>query len=213
VQLAITVDAVGNLSGTITQSGATGTMSGSFHEPQLTGSYSYPDGTSGTVAGTLTSTGANSYSGNLTITSGGQQYVASCTYVKAAGSTAALPAEATTFCNRTGTCSGSSMSSSDLALCQQMASTMFQLVPDPDYTSPCLQGLSCTALQDATSVQSCLDLNDSSVVCNGSTLHGCSNSGKCSDISCPTTCGWLGMSFDHCGFDSTKNRNVCFCAL
>ena len=95
--------------------------------------------------------------------------------------------------------------------CQQLTATMYDFIPDPDYTNNCINGLSCAQLSDTTSVQGCLDLDDASIVCNGSTLHGCSNTGKCSDVDCTSVCGLLGLTFDYCGFDSSKNHNVCFC--
>ncbi|HTP26190.1 MAG TPA: hypothetical protein VMK12_11080, partial [Anaeromyxobacteraceae bacterium] len=79
------------------------------------------------------------------------------------------------------------------------------------YFATCIQGLQCSQLTDQTAVQGCVNLSNSATVCNGSTLHACANSGPCVDVNCQSTCSALGYSFDHCGTDTTKGHDVCYC--
>jgi len=118
-------------------------------------------------------------------------------------------------CNKAASCSGQSVSSSDMQTCKEQIAGALQLFPDPDAFSTCIQGMSCTDLEngDATKIQACVDFNTSTIKCesDGTSLHACSNSGKCTSISCADVCPLLKGTFDHCGYNSSKGWDVCWC--
>ena len=105
--------------------------------------------------------------------------------------------------------------------CKQEIAGVLQIFPDPDAFSACVNGLTCSDLEssDPTKVQACLDLDTTTIACesSGQTLHACTNTGKCTSISCPDVCSLVGYTFDHCGFDSSKSNgtsngwDVCWC--
>jgi hypothetical protein len=228
--LAMTVDAGGNLAGTITNGdGTSGAISGKLNGANLSARCVYPDGTTNSVNGSLTPTSTTTYQGDLTIGIGTTTIAAECQFSKAlanstsgstsnttSGSTSnttnsAGIAAAMALCQKSAACSNATLDSADAESCANMMSGAFELIPDPNHFVSCVQNLSCTQLADETSVQGCLDLNDATVVCDGSILHGCTNTGACSTVDCTVACSWIETTFDHCGFDSTKHRSVCFC--
>src|SRR5512145_3120842 len=99
---------------------------------------------------------------------------------------------AETLCRETMACSGADAAAAELELCHMLIGAAFQLTPDPDFTAACLEALSCAELEDEASVQACLDLDHETVSCEGTTLHGCTHYGRCSEVACSTACGWLG---------------------
>jgi hypothetical protein len=126
---------------------------------------------------------------------------------------------ATALCNKGMSCG--EVTSSQMQECTQQIAGALQVIPDPDAFSTCIQGMSCSDLDgsDETKVQSCLNLDTTTIKCEsgGQTLHACSNSGKCVSISCADACPLLGGTFDHCGFDSSKGEgtgwDVCYCRM
>jgi hypothetical protein len=212
------IDAKGNVAGTVSNAdGTSGELSGVFHDPELSVTCRYADGTVSEITGDVTSTGTNGYAGNLTIQMESTLLEATCTFTKDAApelspATAAAGAAAEALCSRTAECSNTPLSSSEATLCRTVFQGTLQLVPDPSAFATCIEALDCARLSDAASVQTCLALDNETVRCDDEVLHGCSNSGKCTEIDCATACHWLALSFDHCGFDAAKTHDVCFCA-
>jgi hypothetical protein len=85
------------------------------------------------------------------------------------------------------------------------------VVPDPTYFGACIQALDCSQLMSAPAIQGCVNLDDAATVCSGASLHACAKTGPCIDVTCSTACGYVGYSFDHCGFDPSKGHDVCYC--
>jgi hypothetical protein len=195
----------------VTVSGATftGTISGSH----LSWSGSYPeDGGTTTITGmnltlssdegTASGTASWTWSGSGTTCAGTTQVTAT----RRGGTSTGAGAE-DAFCAKMVQCNYS-----DQASCQPVAEMMLGgIVPDPDYFQTCVQGLQCSQLLDQTAVQGCVNLDDAATVCSGANLHACAQTGKCVDVSCATACGYVGASFDHCGFDASKNHDACYC--
>src|SRR5664279_2658137 len=104
----------------------------------------------------------------------------------------------TALCNKGMSCG--EVTSSQMQQCTQQIAGALQIIPDPNAFSACIQGLSCSDLSgsDETKVQSCLNLDTTSIKCEsgGQTLHACANSGKCVSISCADACPLLGGTFD-----------------
>lgn len=124
---------------------------------------------------------------------------------------------ATALCTKAANCAGvSNPSSSDMNECLGKAAGALQIIPDPDAFSACVNALSCSEMKSEGKLQACVDFNHSSFVCSDSeTLYGCSNSGKCTSISCPDVCDLMEGSFHHCGAsnDPSKAVNICWCKL
>jgi hypothetical protein len=126
-------------------------------------------------------------------------------------------AGSTALCDKAAQCAGvSSPSSSEMQQCREQIAGALQIIPDPDAFTACVNSLSCTELQssDSSKVRACADLARDTFVCSDSaTLRGCSNSGKCTSISCPDVCALLEYSFDHCGAsnDPAKAASICWC--
>jgi hypothetical protein len=187
----------------------TGTVSGSH----LSWTGSFPsDGGTTTITGmnltlasdqgSATGTASWTWSGSGTSCPGTTQVTAT----KRGGTSTGTGAEGA-FCAKMVECG-----SGDQATCQPLAQIMLQgIVPDPDYFQTCVQGLQCSQLLDQTAVQGCVNLDEAATVCSGASLHACAQTGKCVDVSCATACGYLGLSYDHCAFDASKNHDVCYC--
>ncbi len=197
---------------TVTFPGASvhGTVSG--NKLSMTGNYPDDSGTititgsdvalleDGTVKGTASwtwngSSGSCNGTTGITLTSGAQQ--------------PSNPAGVDAFCTKAVQCQ-----LTDQQTCESLlAPLLLGVVPDPDHFQTCVQSLQCSELMDQTAVQGCLDIDDAATRCNAdtTTLHACAQTGRCIDVTCSTACGYLGQSFDHCGFDPSKNHDVCFC--
>jgi hypothetical protein len=123
-------------------------------------------------------------------------------------------AAAGALCDKFAGCSGETVSSSDMQQCKEQMAGALQIIPDPQEFTQCVDGLTCSQVEDSTSIRSCVDLDTSTIYCTGaSTLHACSNSGKCTSISCPDVCALVDATFDHCGYDSDRGWDVCWCVL
>jgi hypothetical protein len=99
--------------------------------------------------------------------------------------------------------------------CKEQIAGVLQIIPDPEGFAACAGGLTCSQLEDdEDAIRACLDLDTSTIQCTGaSTLHACTNSGKCTSINCPDVCALLDATFDHCGYESDRGWDVCWCAL
>ncbi len=96
--------------------------------------------------------------------------------------------------------------------CKQLVAGGMQIFPDPEGFAACIDSLTCTELEDEASVSDCADWNTSTIKCSGTaTLGACSNSGKCTTIDCSSVCSLMQGTFDHCGPDSSRGWDVCWC--
>jgi hypothetical protein len=118
------------------------------------------------------------------------------------------------LCGRAKDCS--LVSSSEMQECKQQIAAGLQIFPDPEAFASCVQALSCSELADPSddSITTCTDWNYSTIKCSGeSTLGACSNSGKCTTISCPDVCNLMDGSFAYCGYDDDRGWDVCWCRM
>lgn len=219
IMLDITVDAVGHISGTVVNliEGGTASLNGSVLGDTLNASYSYPQGTTGSVNGTLVPASSDQMTSNMTINEAGAEFPASCAFKRgSAGSSPVSPGDVDAFCTMYGQCAGVSMTMTELQMCRQMALPILQLMPDPEYSKACFARLTCAQLLDDVQLQAavaaCLNVDSSTVVCSGSTLHGCSKTGKCTDVDCSAACTAVGYSFVGCVDDSSAGHQKCGCA-
>ena len=73
----------------------------------------------------------------------------------------------------------------------------------------------CEALADdiqlLQAIDECMDLDESSLECDGDYLTACTNAGVCHDVDCEKGCDYLYGSFMYCDYDEEKEHDVCWC--
>lgn len=123
---------------------------------------------------------------------------------------------ATAMCKKAASCAGvTSPSTSEMNQCKEMIAGALQIFPDPEAFSVCVNGLTCDQVEnDDEAIKDCVDWNYATLKCSttvGGQLDGCNNAGKCTAVSCADVCKLMDGSYDHCGYDSGRGWDVCWC--
>ncbi len=117
------------------------------------------------------------------------------------------------LCRKAGECSGVTLSLSDTRECREQLGALAMVLVNPTEFSDCISELSCTEMEDETAVQSCLNLDPTTIECSDDALTACTNSGECGRIDCVTACGFVDGQFVNCGRSSDYGYDVCMCSV
>ncbi len=119
---------------------------------------------------------------------------------------------ATALCKKSATCDPTTP---PMNQCKQLAAGALQIIPDPQAFAACIDALTCDQLEnDEAAVIACVDWDNATLLCSTTdpnVLNGCNHAGKCASANCNDVCKLLGGTYDHCGYDSSKSHDVCWC--
>jgi hypothetical protein len=123
---------------------------------------------------------------------------------------------ATALCKKGAACEGvTNPTSAQMNQCKEQIAGALQIFPDPQAFAACIDALTCDQVEnDADAVIACVDWDTSTILCsttNANVLNGCNHAGKCAAANCNDVCKLLGGTYDHCGYDSSKSHDVCWC--